>query len=96
MTRVKGRLECKTWFSKPVDPNIPNYLNIIKNPIDFGTISKNLHTKKYKSPVSTAQRCCVFAVSLLAQQQQSLVLLLLMLSYCFTTPMPAVRNRAAL
>jgi Bromodomain len=92
LSRVKGRPECKMWFAQPVDLKaIPNYLSVIKNPIDFGTISKNLHSKKYRSPVSKLLcLCCVFAVSLLPQQQQqqqqSLLLLLVMLSYCCDAP----------
>ncbi|KAF1999172.1 Bromodomain-containing protein, partial [Amniculicola lignicola CBS 123094] len=39
-------------FMKPVDPvalNIPTYLKVIKKPMDFGTIEKNLKTGQYVS-----------------------------------------------
>lgn len=40
-------------FHEPVDPvrlNIPNYLNIVKNPMDFGTIKKKLNMNFYDNP----------------------------------------------
>ncbi|XP_047333685.1 transcription factor GTE8-like [Impatiens glandulifera] len=40
-------------FNEPVDPvklNIPDYLSIIKHPMDFGTIRNNLALNKYLSP----------------------------------------------
>lgn len=58
----KGSVLCSTilkslithrygWvFSKPVDPvalNIPDYFNIIKSPMDFGTIKAKLETNYY-------------------------------------------------
>ncbi|XP_047154636.1 transcription factor GTE8 isoform X1 [Vigna umbellata] len=58
----KGSVQCSTilkslmthpygWvFSKPVDPvalNIPDYFNIIKSPMDFGTIKAKLETNGY-------------------------------------------------
>lgn len=39
-------------FSKPVDPktdNCPDYLEIIKKPMDLGTVRKNLNNDKYTS-----------------------------------------------
>ncbi|OHT16014.1 Bromodomain containing protein [Tritrichomonas foetus] len=39
-------------FFYPVDPiqdNCPNYFDIVKNPMDLGTIKKNLRGNKYKS-----------------------------------------------
>ena len=39
-------------FSKPVDPvldNCPDYHKIIKNPMDLGTVRKNLNSDKYRS-----------------------------------------------
>ena len=40
-------------FHEPVDPiklNIPNYLNIVKNPMDLGTIKKKLNMNFYDNP----------------------------------------------
>lgn len=41
----------KAWiFNEPVDPqklNIPDYLDIITNPMDFGTIDKKLKHHEY-------------------------------------------------
>lgn len=39
-------------FNQPVDPIalcVPTYFDVIKNPMDFGTISKNLNAKRYFS-----------------------------------------------
>jgi Bromodomain len=39
------------WFSMPVDPvrmGIPNYLNVIKHPMDFSTIKKRLNAGIYQ------------------------------------------------
>ena len=38
-------------FNVPVDPvalNIPDYFNVIKNPMDFGTVKEKLHGGKYQ------------------------------------------------
>lgn len=46
------------WFLEPVDPikfNIPDYALIIKNPMDFGTIRKNLEAMKYDSHETFAE-----------------------------------------
>jgi hypothetical protein len=40
-------------FKDPVDPvalSIPDYFNVIKHPMDFGTIEKNLQQNKYETP----------------------------------------------
>lgn len=40
------------WFLEPVDPqkfNIPDYFNIIKTPMDFSLIKKNLETNVYET-----------------------------------------------
>jgi len=40
-------------FNQPVDPialGIPNYFDVIKEPMDLGTIQKNLEEDKYSSP----------------------------------------------
>ncbi|KAJ3705376.1 hypothetical protein LUZ61_009081 [Rhynchospora tenuis] len=45
-------------FNQPVDPvilGIPDYFSIIKNPMDFGTIKKNLLKKKYTRTVQFAE-----------------------------------------
>lgn len=42
------------WFRKPVDPaeeNVPDYFDVIKNPMDLGTIIQNLKNgEKYTTP----------------------------------------------
>jgi len=52
---VKGLLKHKVgWpFAEPVDPvklDIPDYFDIIKNPMDFGTINKRLDKNFYSTP----------------------------------------------
>ena len=45
------------WFSEPVDPikmNVPDYLVLIKQPMDFGTIRTNLDKGMYDSPEALA------------------------------------------
>lgn len=40
-------------FKQPVDPialNIPNYLDIIKQPMDLQTVERNLKRKAYATP----------------------------------------------
>ncbi|KJP86444.1 hypothetical protein AK88_03906 [Plasmodium fragile] len=46
------------WFLKPVNPEldgIPNYFNVIKNPMDFETIENKLLTNKYNNPFEWQQ-----------------------------------------
>lgn len=41
-----------TYFNEPVDPiklNIPIYLDIIKHPMDFGTVDRKLKEEEYKN-----------------------------------------------
>ncbi|CDU20659.1 hypothetical protein YYC_01454 [Plasmodium yoelii 17X] len=50
--------EMSCWFLKPVNPEldgIPNYFNIIKNPMDFETIENKLLNDKYNSPFQWQQ-----------------------------------------
>eukprot|EP01103_Thecamoeba_quadrilineata_P015641 TRINITY_DN5005_c0_g1_i1.p1 TRINITY_DN5005_c0_g1~~TRINITY_DN5005_c0_g1_i1.p1 ORF type:complete len:311 (+),score=53.05 TRINITY_DN5005_c0_g1_i1:23-934(+) len=52
---IKGLAQHKHgWpFSEPVDPiklDIPDYFEIIKNPMDFGTIQKRLDRNYYSTP----------------------------------------------
>lgn len=45
-------------FHKPVDPeelNIPDYFNIIKNPMDFSTIKKKLTNCSYTNLKNSAK-----------------------------------------
>ncbi|XP_071165811.1 BRCA2-interacting transcriptional repressor EMSY-like isoform X1 [Mytilus edulis] len=43
LSRDKGEMNAASWFLKPVDPNdAPDYYNIIKSPMDFGTIKRKL------------------------------------------------------
>ncbi|KAF2267317.1 Bromodomain-containing protein [Lojkania enalia] len=50
---LKPKYQKFSWpFLKPVDPvalNIPTYLKIIKKPMDFGTIEKNLKEGQYQT-----------------------------------------------
>jgi len=44
--------ECSWIFMQPVDPvelNLPDYFDIIKNPMDLGTIKKKMENNGYKS-----------------------------------------------
>lgn len=44
------RLNQSRIFHEPVDPdklNIPDYVEVVKNPIDFGTIKQRLNTNNY-------------------------------------------------
>lgn len=65
MTLTGAMLECQkaiiklrkhpyAWpFNQPVDPvalNIPTYFDIIKHPMDLGTIQEKLETEKYSNP----------------------------------------------
>jgi len=50
--------ECGWVFSSPVDPvelGLPDYFDIIKNPMDLGTVEKNLQSGLYDS-VATVER----------------------------------------
>ncbi|KAF2732055.1 Bromodomain-containing protein [Polyplosphaeria fusca] len=50
---LKPKYEKFSWpFMNPVDPvalNIPSYLKIIKKPMDFGTVNKNLKEGQYQT-----------------------------------------------
>ncbi|KAL5004983.1 hypothetical protein ScPMuIL_018439 [Solemya velum] len=47
--KEKGELGAASWFTQPVDPNeAPDYYNIVKKPMDFGTIRKKLEGGQYK------------------------------------------------
>ncbi|KAK6194536.1 hypothetical protein SNE40_000155 [Patella caerulea] len=49
VNREKGELNAAAWFTQPVDPvDAPDYYNIIKTPMDFGTIKKKLESGVYK------------------------------------------------
>ncbi|EAN33453.2 Bromodomain protein [Theileria parva strain Muguga] len=46
-------MDTDKWFWYPVDPvvdGVPDYLTVIKRPMDFHTITERLHTKHYSSP----------------------------------------------
>ena len=46
------------WFAEPVDPvklNIPDYLTIIKQPMDFKTVRANLEGNAYTTPEAFAE-----------------------------------------
>lgn len=46
------------WFLEPVDPialNIPDYVKIVKNPMDFGTIRANLEGLRYEDMAAFAE-----------------------------------------
>ncbi|AFZ80425.1 bromodomain containing protein [Theileria equi strain WA] len=46
-------MDTDKWFWFPVDPivdGVPNYLSIIKHPMDFHTVTERLHTKYYSTP----------------------------------------------
>ena len=50
--RALSLLPCARPFLKPVDTellNIPDYLEIIQKPMDFGTIKKKLMNKSYNT-----------------------------------------------
>lgn len=52
IVRALSSLPCAKPFLKPVDTvglNIPDYLEIVKKPMDLGTIKKNLVSKKYEN-----------------------------------------------
>ena len=50
---ILGKLERKreyNWFSMPVDPvkhNAPGYFDVVKEPMDFGTIKRKLENRTY-------------------------------------------------
>ena len=46
------RLNNSRIFHEPVDPeklDIPDYHEVVKNPVDFGTIRQRLNTNNYHS-----------------------------------------------
>jgi hypothetical protein len=58
LLREISKLHQAQWFLEPVDPikyNIPDYPKIIKNPMDFSTIRKNLENNIYDSINSFAE-----------------------------------------
>jgi hypothetical protein len=58
LLREISKLHQAQWFLEPVDPikyNIPDYPKIIKNPMDFSTIRKNLENNVYDSINSFAE-----------------------------------------
>ncbi|KAJ8031023.1 BRCA2-interacting transcriptional repressor EMSY [Holothuria leucospilota] len=47
--RAKGDINAASWFNRPVDPReSPEYFKIIKNPMDFSTIKRNLENGSYQ------------------------------------------------
>ncbi|SBS90660.1 bromodomain protein 2, putative [Plasmodium malariae] len=55
--KLKKKEYC-CWFLEPVNPEldgIPNYFNIIKNPMDFQTIENKLLNNKYNNPFEWQQ-----------------------------------------
>ena len=52
------KLPTSVYFREPVDPikfNLPDYLDIIKQPMDLGTMRHNLHNFKYDTPAAFAE-----------------------------------------
>ena len=52
LTSTYGVADC-TWFSKPVDPitlGIPDYFDVIKSPMDLGTVLSNCNKNVYSHP----------------------------------------------
>ncbi|XP_071509194.1 uncharacterized protein [Diadema antillarum] len=46
--RPKGGINAASWFTRPVDPlEAPGYHKLIKKPMDFGTIKRNLEAGTY-------------------------------------------------
>jgi Bromodomain len=47
---ISIRKDDYAFFLKPVDPeNVPGYMDVIKQPMDFGTMSDKIVKSKYKS-----------------------------------------------
>ncbi|XP_071838261.1 uncharacterized protein [Apostichopus japonicus] len=47
--RAKGDINAASWFNRPVDPKeSPEYFKIIKTPMDFSTIKRNLENGLYQ------------------------------------------------
>eukprot|EP00057_Strongylocentrotus_purpuratus_P033505 XP_791645.3 PREDICTED: protein EMSY [Strongylocentrotus purpuratus] len=47
--RPKGGINAASWFTRPVDPaEAPGYHKVIKKPMDFGTIKRNLEAATYQ------------------------------------------------
>ncbi|XP_041483515.1 BRCA2-interacting transcriptional repressor EMSY-like [Lytechinus variegatus] len=47
--RPKGGINAASWFTRPVDPSeAPGYHKVIKKPMDFGTIKRNLEAATYQ------------------------------------------------
>lgn len=52
------RLPASVYFSEPVDPvklNIPEYTEVIKKPMDFSTVAKNITNVVYETPLNYAE-----------------------------------------
>lgn len=52
MINILWRTNHAWIFHEPVDPtklNIPDYFDVVKNPMDFGTIKKKLNNNAYSS-----------------------------------------------
>ncbi|CAA0827281.1 Transcription factor GTE10 [Striga hermonthica] len=56
LTRLMGHQQA--WiFNEPVDivkHNIPDYFNVIKHPMDLGTVKSKLHSNQYSNPMDFA------------------------------------------
>ena len=46
-----GMKGMKVWFDHPVERNtVPDYYNVVKKPMDLGTIKNKLSRKQYANP----------------------------------------------
>ena len=53
MSRNKQFVVAASWFQVPVDrKQVPDYYNVIKNPMDLGTIVKRIGQEKYKTSIA--------------------------------------------
>jgi hypothetical protein len=51
VTKLLKDDKIREWFHAAVPPSVPLYHSIVKNPMDLGTIRKNLNAKTYQSPL---------------------------------------------